>query len=142
MEFLNNVASYGIPQGKPKKRINEAEQLSRMRENFATRVSRQISLITSGSDERKGSWYVRESDSLGQAHYVVSLRNGAKLLPLSGAHTHLKAPSSEQAVAFYQQAMAACERGELDAILIQTSRKPKKKKKDEPTPALASAETP
>lgn len=139
MKFLNTVASYGTLQGKPKKRINEAEQLSRMRENFATRVSRQISLITSGSDERKGSWYVKESDALGQAQYVVSLRNGAKLLPLSGAHTHLKAPSSEQAIEFYQQAMAACERGELDAILIQTSRKPKKK--DEPTLAPASAET-
>jgi len=138
MNFLNTVASYGTLQGKPKKRINEAEQLSRMRENFATRVSRQISLITSGSDERKGSWYVKEADALGQTHYVVSLRNGAKLLPLSGDHTHLNAPSSEQAIAFYQEAMAACERGELDAVLIATSRKPKKK--DEPKPVAAEAQ--
>lgn len=138
MKFLNTVASYGTLQGKPKKRINEAEQLSRMRENFATRVSRQISLITSGSEERRGSWYVKEADSLGQTHYVVSLRNGAKLLPLSGAHTHLNAPSAEQAVAFYQEAMAACERGELDAVLIATGRKPKKK--DEPKPGAAEVQ--
>lgn len=140
MEFLNNVASFGTPRGKPKKRINEAEQLSRMRENFATRVSRQISLINSGNEERKGCWYVKETDELGRLQFVVSLRNGAKLLPLSGVYTHLNTSSAEQAISFYQEAMAACERGELDAVLIATSRKPKKK--DEPTPAPASAETP
>lgn len=134
MEFLNNIASFGTPQRKPTKRVNESEQLAKMRENFATRAGRQIVLIKDGSEERKGSWYFTEPTGSGQVRYIVSLRNGAKLLPLSGQHTHLGAPSLDKAVAFYEEAIAACERGELDDVLKATSRKTKKQPADAAIP--------
>lgn len=139
MDFLNNIDTFGTPQRKPTKRISESEQLAKMRENLATRAGRQVALIKAGSEERKGSWYFMEPRGEGQVIFLVSLRNGAKLLPLSGTHTYLATPSADKAIAFYEEAIAACERGELDAVLKETGRKSKKQPAAEAGPQREQA---
>ena len=140
MEFLHSIAEFGVLQAKPQKRVSESEQLARMRENFATRATRQISMIRSGNHQKSGSWYVALPGEAGQVEYVVALRNGAKVIPLSGELTHVRVESPERAVEFYERAISACESGELDSALKATCRKPPKKATGS-TPDAAGAQT-
>lgn len=123
MDFLNNISTFGELRAKPAKLSGSISQLTRMRASFAVGAARQATAIRTNKAIKGSNWYITRSDEAGKAEYLVALRNGAKLMPLSGQLTHVRVQSAERAIEFYEQAIAACARGELNELLKSTCRK-------------------
>jgi hypothetical protein len=125
MSFLSNLTTFGVPTSRTKA-MRFVDPLQRMKEKFIARVREQIDFVQAGDFSDARSWVKRVKRTLdGVTSFIVSLRNGTKTLPLNDSAKHLEVKSEELLLKFFEEAIAACERGELDQLLIQTMQKQK-----------------
>ena len=118
--FLCNLQVFGVPT-RNKKRTSTAERLKRARLNFAASAQRQIVTIKSGRALDGRCWFKRVTSADGAEQiFVASLRNGTSVLPLDGSNKHIEVKSEERLIEFFSNAITACDRGELDHLLLQT----------------------
>ena len=138
MDFFTNISTFGTLEAKAAKQVTKSDRLSKMREGFIARADRQISYLNGAGSERDRKWYVARPNDGGTTDYLLGLRNGAALIPLTGNMKYVRVTSAERAVEFYEQAVMACKSGQLDEILKLTSRKPRQSSLAHATAAVAS----
>ena len=118
--FLCNLQVFGVPT-RNKKRTSTAERLKRARSNFTASAQRQIVTIRSGNTLDGRCWFKRVASADGNDQiFVASLRNGTSVLPLDGSNKHIEVKSEERLIEVFSSAIIACDRGELDDLLLQT----------------------
>jgi hypothetical protein len=125
MSFLTNLNTFGVPTLNAKT-MRFVDPLQRMKETFVAQVRKQIDLAQAGDRSDARSWVKRVKRTIdGETSFIVSLRNGTKTLPLDESAKHLEVKSKDLLLKFFEGAIVACERGELDQLLIQTMPKQK-----------------
>lgn len=123
--FLSNLSSLGTLAANPS-RPRAIDPLKRMKATFKARAQAQIDFIHGGNHRDGRSWFKR-IDIAGREEpfFIASLRNGTRVMSLGNSARYLEVTSEEGLVQFFKGAIAACDSGELDELLIQTA--PKRK---------------
>ena len=114
--FLSSLDTFGIGVQKP------AVSLAKdPRDRFIESAISEIHRIER-AEEPKGNWYIKNEDGT----YDITLRNGIAVLVVGGAPKR-RVPDADTATAYLKAAIAACQAGELDALLEATQLKRKKR---------------
>jgi len=123
--FLNSLQSLGkLTSSCKSPRI--ADPLKRMKANFIKRAQAQVNVIEGGGHHDGRSWFKSVDVAAGDdPRFIACLRNGTRLLPLGESTRYLELKSKKFLVQFFQDAIAACNSGELDDLFLQTM--PKRK---------------
>lgn len=125
MNLLSNLKAPGtsMPSRKP---VSGLGPLLRMKTSFKGRVLTQVDIGRNGTSHDGRSWFKHavSEDGAGR-HFIASLRNGTKAPSLAGTIKHLKVKSETLLLNLFFGAIAACTRGELEDLQLQTM--PKRK---------------
>lgn len=102
------------------------DPLPRMRANLMTGAQAQLDQIQGRRQHGGRNWFKPIKVAAGaEPQFIACLRNGTRVLPLAESTPYLEVKSQELLLEFYKGAIAACENGELDELLLQTM--PKRK---------------
>lgn len=123
--FFSNLSSFGTLAAKPD-RHRVIDPLKRMKANFKARAQAQLDLVKGGNHRDGRSWFKR-IDVPGREGplFIASLRNGTRVLSLGDSARYLEVNSEAGLLKFFEGAIAACDSGELDEVLVKTA--PKRK---------------
>ena len=138
MSFLQNLHTFGtVETTRSYSYSKHLDPVQRLRMNFIENAKRQIADVSSGAPLSPNAWVSKKALSGGRFQYRVSLRVGPKLMQLPGG-THVVMSSSERVIQFLEGVIAACEDGELDDLLQETSGKGKGRPEstEDDTPAM------
>jgi hypothetical protein len=125
MSFLQNLHAFGtVETTRSYSYSKHLDPIQRLRMNFIENAKRQIVDVQSGEALATNAWVSKKTLGGGRFQYKVSLRVGPKLIRLPGG-THVVMNSSEKVVQFLEGIIGACEAGELDDLLQETSGKNK-----------------
>lgn len=114
MSFFNNLSKYGTVRAKPGVWVPKDP-----RDNFVANALKQIEHIDSGSTPDSGNavWFKVERDG----SYVVTLRNGIRVIPVGGSkQTQMVCRDKDAAIEYLGDAIQAAENGEFDALFEAT----------------------
>lgn len=125
MSFLQNLHTFGtVETTRSYSYSKHLDPVQRLRMNFIENAKRQIADVSSGAPLSPNAWVSKKVLTGGRHQYRVSLRVGPKLMQLAGG-THVVMSSPEKVIQFLEGVIAACEAGELDDLLRETSGKGK-----------------
>jgi len=125
MSFLQNLHTYGtVETTRSYSYSKHLDPVQRLRMNFTENAKRQIADVKSDAPLSPNAWVSKKALGGGRFQYRVSLRVGPKLVQLPGG-THVVMSSPDRVIQFLEGVIAACEAGELDDLLQETSGKGK-----------------
>lgn len=125
MSFLQSLHTFGtIETTRSYSYSKHLDPVQRLRMNFTENAKRQIADVVSNAPLSPNAWVSKKALGGGRHQYRVSLRVGPKLMQLPGG-THVVMNSSERVIQFLEGVITACEAGELDDLLRETSAKGK-----------------
>lgn len=126
MSFLQNLSTFGtIETTRSYSYSKHLDPVQRLRMNFTENAKRQIAEVKSDAALSVNAWVSKKPLGGGQVQYKVSLRVGPRLIQLPGGGTHIVMSSKETVIQFLEGVVAACDEGELDELLQETSGKGK-----------------
>lgn len=120
---LNALLEFGTPISKIKA-SRRVDPLQRMKKTFVAKAKAQIEISRAGSYENQRCWFTPSIED-GKRIYSASIRNGTRIMPLQGDIRYVSVESPERLQAFFERAIAMCENGELDQLLLHTMTKSK-----------------
>ncbi|MBB1601774.1 hypothetical protein [Variovorax sp. UMC13] len=130
MSFLQNLSTFGtIETTRSYSHLKHLDLATRLRVNFINNAKRQIAEVESDAVLSTNAWVSKKSLGGGKVQYKVSLRVGPRLIQLPGGGTHIVIDAKEKVIKFLEGVVAACDEGELDELLQQTSGKGKGKER-------------
>ncbi|WP_390342027.1 hypothetical protein ACFJIS_17700 [Variovorax boronicumulans] len=135
MSFLQTLHTFGtIETTRSYSYSKHLDPVQRLRMNFTENAKRQIADVKSDAPLSPNAWVSKKELGGGRVQYKVSLRVGPRLIKLPEG-THVTIESKEKVIEFLEGAIAACNGGEFDELLVETSGKGKMP----PTPAMDKA---
>lgn len=111
MNFLDQISSFATARQKPKYQVKRDP-----RANFIATAQETVELIQGGADA--GTWFKREGDK-----YVITFRNGKRVVYLRPGMEQHVAPNAENAINLLNIVIKAAQAGELDAAIADAGLK-------------------
>lgn len=125
MSFLQNLHTFGtVETTRSYSYKKHLDPVQRLRMNFTENAKRQIAEVRSDAVLSPNAWVSKKSLGGGRTQYKVSLRVGPRLIQLPDG-THINVNSKEKVIEFLEAAITACNDGEFDDLLQETSGKGK-----------------
>jgi len=125
MSIFSNLEAFGtVETTRSYSYSKHLKPINRLQMQFIENARRQIAELNGGGPLPPNGWVTTRVLG-GAIQYKVSLRVGPRLIQLPGGGTHIVMDSKDKVMQFLEGVIDACNKGELDELLLETSGKVK-----------------